>query len=132
MGTVSAALADGTSWDAVHLLVHGSDRAIRFGGEWLLFDGANSAQSLGDWRSGLHAGADLLFYSCDTAETATGRDWLAQAFSKRGNFQPTDEAQLLEQAGFPVEVVTGLASNFKITTQDDFDLARAFLAASSR
>lgn len=60
------------------------------------------------------------------------RDWLAQAYSKRGTLQPTDEAQLLEQAGFPVEVVTGLASNFKITTQDDFDLARAFLAASSR
>lgn len=58
------------------------------------------------------------------------RDWLEQAFAKRGTLQPTDEAQLLEQAGFPVEVVAGLASNFKITTQDDFDLARAFLAAN--
>lgn len=60
------------------------------------------------------------------------RDWLEQAFAKRGTFQPTDEAQLLEQAGFPVEVVAGLASNFKITTQDDFDLARAFLAANQK
>lgn len=60
------------------------------------------------------------------------RDWLVEAFAKRGDSQPTDEAQLLEEAGFPVEVVAGLASNFKITTQDDFDLARAFLAANSR
>lgn len=60
------------------------------------------------------------------------RDWLEQAFAKRGMFQPTDEAQLLELAGYPVEVVAGLASNFKITTQDDFDLARAFLAPSAQ
>lgn len=60
------------------------------------------------------------------------RDWLEQAFAKRGMFQPTDEAQLLEQSGYPVEVVAGLASNFKITTQDDFDLARAYLAPSAQ
>lgn len=60
------------------------------------------------------------------------RDWLADAFAKRGTFQPTDEAQLLEQSGYPVEVVSGLASNFKITTQDDFDLARAYLAANQK
>lgn len=59
------------------------------------------------------------------------RDWLVRAFAQRGNSQPTDEAQLLEQAGFPVEVVAGPPSNFKLTTQDDFDLARAYLRSRS-
>lgn len=58
------------------------------------------------------------------------RDWLVQAFSQRGTQQPTDEAQLLELAGYPVEVVHGLASNFKITTQDDFELAKAWLSSN--
>jgi len=54
-------------------------------------------------------------------------DWLRRAFAERGSFQPTDEAQLIERLGLPVEVVAGLASNLKITTQDDFDLAEALL-----
>ncbi len=55
------------------------------------------------------------------------QDWLRQAFAQRGAFQPTDEAQLIERLGRPVEVVPGLASNIKITTQDDLDLAEALL-----
>ncbi|MFO1004434.1 MAG: 2-C-methyl-D-erythritol 4-phosphate cytidylyltransferase [Planctomycetaceae bacterium] len=55
------------------------------------------------------------------------QDWLRQAFAERGTFQPTDEAQLIERMGHPVEVVPGLASNIKITTQDDLDLAEALL-----
>jgi len=55
------------------------------------------------------------------------QDWLRQAFAERGTFQPTDEAQLIERLGHPVEVVPGLASNIKITTQDDLDLAEALL-----
>lgn len=56
------------------------------------------------------------------------QDWLRQAFAERGAFQPTDEAQLIERLGLPVEVVTGWASNLKITTQDDLDLAEALLS----
>ena len=54
-------------------------------------------------------------------------DWLRSAFAARGSFQPTDEAQLIERLGLPVEVVSGLASNIKITTQDDLDWAEALL-----
>ena len=57
-------------------------------------------------------------------------DWLKRAFAERGSFQPTDEAQLIERLGLPVEVVPGWASNLKITTQDDLDLAEALLARS--
>ena len=59
-------------------------------------------------------------------------DWLQRAFAARGSYQPTDEAQLIERLGLPVEVVTGWASNIKITTQDDLDLAEALLARTSR
>ncbi len=55
------------------------------------------------------------------------QDWLRRAFAQRGAFQPTDEAQLIERLGLPVEVVTGWASNLKITTQDDLDVAEALL-----
>ena len=59
------------------------------------------------------------------------QDWLRRAFAERGAFQPTDEAQLIERLGLPVEVVVGQASNIKITTQDDLELAAALLAAKS-
>ncbi|OYW22495.1 MAG: 2-C-methyl-D-erythritol 4-phosphate cytidylyltransferase [Planctomycetales bacterium 12-60-4] len=55
------------------------------------------------------------------------RDWLLDAFAKRGKLQPTDEAQLLEQAGYPVAVVSGSPLNLKITTGDDFRIAEKLL-----
>ena len=58
-------------------------------------------------------------------------DWLKRAFAERGTFQPTDEAQLIERLGLPVEVVPGWSSNLKITTQDDLDLAQALLTRLS-
>lgn len=56
------------------------------------------------------------------------RDWLQQAYAMRGTFQPTDEAQLIERSGQPVEVIPGEAWNLKITTWDDYQLAEAILA----
>jgi 2-C-methyl-D-erythritol 4-phosphate cytidylyltransferase len=38
---------------------------------------------------------------------------------------PTDDAEVCERAGFPVEVVTDSPHNVKITTTDDFRLAEA-------
>ena len=55
------------------------------------------------------------------------RDWLEQAFGDRGDRQPTDEAELLEMAGHPVQVVTGSPWNIKITTRRDLKLAAAIL-----
>jgi 2-C-methyl-D-erythritol 4-phosphate cytidylyltransferase len=53
------------------------------------------------------------------------RDWLVEAFAKRGSFVATDEAQLLERAGRKVAIVEGAPMNIKITTQDDFRMAEA-------
>ncbi len=58
-------------------------------------------------------------------------DWLKRAFAERASFQPTDEAQLIERLGLPVEVVPGSTTNLKITTQDDLDLAQALLSRLS-
>lgn len=55
------------------------------------------------------------------------RDWLEDAFAKRGSFQPTDEAQLLERAGYTTHVVPGSPLNFKITAAEDLKMAEACL-----
>jgi 2-C-methyl-D-erythritol 4-phosphate cytidylyltransferase len=57
------------------------------------------------------------------------RDWLADAYSRRGSLPGpiTDDAQLVEAAGHPVHVVPGSPLNFKITTREDLELARAVL-----
>jgi len=59
------------------------------------------------------------------------RDWLADAYAHHGSLggAVTDDAQLVESAGHPVVVVPGSAENFKITTQDDLDLAVAIIKA---
>lgn len=54
---------------------------------------------------------------------------LREAYAGKGNLQPTDEAQLLEQLGHPVALVEGSPLNMKITTDADFRLAEVALAA---
>jgi 2-C-methyl-D-erythritol 4-phosphate cytidylyltransferase len=55
------------------------------------------------------------------------RDWLIEAFAKRGDRQFTDEAQMLEAIDKPVAVVEGSPANLKITTADDLRVAAALL-----
>ena len=54
------------------------------------------------------------------------RDWLVEAYAKRAG-GVTDDAQLLEAIGHPVSIVPGSPFNFKITTQDDLQLADAIV-----
>ena len=55
------------------------------------------------------------------------RELLVDAFANRGDFQPTDEAQLVEQTGHPITIVPGSPLNLKITTQDDLKMAEVLL-----
>lgn len=55
------------------------------------------------------------------------RDWLLEAYQKRGDFVPTDDAQLVERLGKAVYVVSGSPLNIKITTKDDLRLAEQIL-----
>ena len=59
------------------------------------------------------------------------RDWLVEAYAKRSHLSAaiTDDAQLIEAIGHAVYVVASSASNFKITTKDDLELAEAVVKA---
>lgn len=57
------------------------------------------------------------------------RKLLIDAFAKFGDSSFTDEAQLLEKAGHPVQLVEGSPMNIKITTRQDLELASAILKA---
>ncbi len=59
------------------------------------------------------------------------REWLVDAHARRAELGQdiTDDAQLVELAGHPVSLVTGSASNLKITTREDLALASAILQA---
>jgi len=67
------------------------------------------------------------------AQTPQGfpRAMLEEAYRSAGDAgwqSCTDEAALVEEAGFQVKVVPDRASNIKVTTPDDFAMAQAFLA----
>jgi 2-C-methyl-D-erythritol 4-phosphate cytidylyltransferase len=55
------------------------------------------------------------------------RDILLKAYEHRKNMNPTDDAQLVENAGYAVSVVPADRSNIKITTQTDLTLAETIL-----
>lgn len=54
---------------------------------------------------------------------------LQEAYQQRGDFQPTDEAQLIERSGGQVAIVTASRANLKITTKEDLRLAEHLLKA---
>jgi 2-C-methyl-D-erythritol 4-phosphate cytidylyltransferase len=57
------------------------------------------------------------------------RQLLMEAFARRGDHQPTDEAELVERIGKSVKIVAGSSFNLKITTKDDFRVAEHLLDA---
>jgi 2-C-methyl-D-erythritol 4-phosphate cytidylyltransferase len=61
------------------------------------------------------------------------RDWLAAAYREAeiNGWQATDDAALVERAGYPVKLVPGEEVNIKITTPGDLALARALMAGDS-
>jgi 2-C-methyl-D-erythritol 4-phosphate cytidylyltransferase len=57
------------------------------------------------------------------------RKLLQDAYAKRGNFQATDDAQLVERFGHKVAVVAGSPMNMKITTKEYLHFAEHVLKA---
>jgi 2-C-methyl-D-erythritol 4-phosphate cytidylyltransferase len=53
----------------------------------------------------------------------------AFAYARQQGLRMTDEAGLIEALGYPVQVVTGVEQNVKITTPDDLSLGERFLHA---
>jgi len=60
------------------------------------------------------------------------RQLLLDAYAQRGDFQPTDDAQLVERLGHPVTVVPGSPVNLKIATTEALRLAEQALKALPR
>ena len=57
------------------------------------------------------------------------RQLLLDAYSRRGDFSATDDAQVVERIGHPVTVVPGSPVNIKIATKEDLRLAEQALKA---
>jgi 2-C-methyl-D-erythritol 4-phosphate cytidylyltransferase len=62
------------------------------------------------------------------------RDWLEESYARRDKLGRgiTDDAQLVEAAGYAVHVVEGASTNIKITTRNDLLLAEAILKAQPK
>jgi 2-C-methyl-D-erythritol 4-phosphate cytidylyltransferase / 2-C-methyl-D-erythritol 2,4-cyclodiphosphate synthase len=58
------------------------------------------------------------------------REILEAGFERGGDVLATDDAALVERAGYPVYVVEGEAGNIKVTTPTDLDNARARVRAA--
>jgi 2-C-methyl-D-erythritol 4-phosphate cytidylyltransferase len=58
--------------------------------------------------------------------------WEAHDKARRDGFAGTDDAVLVERLGEPVAMVPGLAQNLKITTPEDLEAARRWLAGPRR
>ncbi|MBI2460668.1 MAG: 2-C-methyl-D-erythritol 4-phosphate cytidylyltransferase, partial [Candidatus Rokubacteria bacterium] len=56
----------------------------------------------------------------------------AHARAEAEGVQGTDDAVLVERLGHPVRLVTGLATNLKITRPEELELARALLRRAGR
>lgn len=82
-------------------------------------DGANRIQETVS-RAGLWAAQTPQVFS---------RSLLLDAYARRGDFQPTDESQLVERLGHEVAIVPGSPMNIKITENDDLRMAEALLDA---
>ncbi len=70
---ISEILASRSDLDAIHLISHGGDGAIRIGGDTLdLALLQTQPETFGQWGGSLTAEGDILVYGCDVAETADG------------------------------------------------------------
>jgi len=71
---ITEALAGRTGVDAMHVVSHGTDTAIKLGSTWLTQDNLSGyAGEIAGWANALSSDADLLFYGCDLAASSDGQ-----------------------------------------------------------
>lgn len=110
LAQINAALAaSGTTFDAIHLVSHGADGAIRLGNEVLTNSNlAAHTDALATLGSHLTSDGDLLLYGCDVASSGEGAWFLANlatltgadvAASTDATGGPTGDADLEATAG---------------------------------
>ena len=74
---ISAILAESdTTYDAIHIISHGSEGEVVLGNSSLNADNLNQyADELAGWADALGEDADLLFYGCDLVGNEAGTDF---------------------------------------------------------
>lgn len=71
---ITATLAEHHDVDAVHLLTHGTDGAIKLGQTWLHSGNLDGyAGEIAQWHESLSSDADILFYGCELAASERGQ-----------------------------------------------------------
>ncbi len=71
---ISETLGNYKNLDAVHIVSHGDDGAIRLGNDWLMKETIDDyADSIEGWKQALTDEADILFYGCNLASGEEGR-----------------------------------------------------------
>lgn len=71
---IGEVLAQYDHLDAVHVVSHATDRAVKLGATWLSIDNLDAySGELARWGGSLDNGADMLFYGCDLAGSDSGR-----------------------------------------------------------
>ena len=82
---ITAELSERDGIDALHIISHGTARAVKLGSTWLTAENIGSFQSdVQSWGQALDDQADLLLYGCDLASGDTGRDLLQQLATLTG------------------------------------------------
>jgi len=71
---ISEVLAGRENVQAIHILSHGTDGAVKLGNLWLQESNLDQhANAIADWGKALGSGADVLIYGCNVAATESGR-----------------------------------------------------------
>ena len=71
---MSEVIAGFDELDAVHIVSHGTDRAVKLGNSWLQIDNLDGyAADIAGWGNALDVDADLLLYGCDLAAGEDGQ-----------------------------------------------------------
>ncbi|HEV7801125.1 MAG TPA: DUF4347 domain-containing protein, partial [Burkholderiales bacterium] len=82
---ITEALAGLHDLDAIHIISHGADGAVRLGSQTLDTGSlAQYAAQISQWGDALTAQADVLIYGCDVAQTETGRALLRELSALSG------------------------------------------------
>ena len=71
---IAATLERYSDLDAVHIVSHGTDGAVKLGGSWLRIGSLDGyAGTIAGWGSSIDTAGDILFYGCDLASSSRGQ-----------------------------------------------------------
>ena len=76
---ITEVLAEYQNFDAVHIVSHGTDSAVKLGDSWLDQNNLdNYSDEISSWATSFSEDADIQFYGCDLAAGEEGRSLINQ------------------------------------------------------